>query len=316
MSWGLGLGAKPGQYGRRSIAADAPDGTLVADTRSIVLTGTGTNLTATRELLAATQSYAVTGIDATLVGSGGLTAETGSFVLTGIDATLTAAQAFSPTSLFASGEKGGWGDAEDGFTYQDSARTTAAVSGDPVGALDDQSGNANHFVQPTSTLRPTKGVSGTLPYIAGDGVDDLMNWASIPSTISQPFTLAMVNSTPSGGSRLHFSRSGTTPYFGYSAGNNLYYAPGSFNQSTETIAVDTWHYVEVVFNGASSDLKLNGTSLTTSAPSGTAAFIGAPRLGVGTSTIKTAFWLLIDRELTAGERTNLEAYMAALVARG
>jgi hypothetical protein len=66
------------------------------------------------------------------------------------------APAFSPASLFASGEEGAWYDPSDLSTvWQDAAGTTPATAGDPVGRIDDKSGNGNHATQSTPTARPT-----------------------------------------------------------------------------------------------------------------------------------------------------------------
>jgi len=53
--------------------------------------------------------------------------------------------------------------------------------GDPVSEFTDFSGNGNHFVQATTSNKPTYKASGinSLPAIEGDGVDDMMTLASI-----------------------------------------------------------------------------------------------------------------------------------------
>lgn len=66
------------------------------------------------------------------------------------------AAAFSPASLFASGEQGAWYDPSDFSTmFQDSAGTTPVTAvEDPVGKILDKSGRGNHATQPTSGKRP------------------------------------------------------------------------------------------------------------------------------------------------------------------
>lgn len=90
------------------------------------------------------------------------------------------APAFNPLSLFAAGAAGGWYDPSDISTlWQDSARTIPVTAhGDPVGAIDDKSGNGNHLIQATAGFRPLYQVAGALKYLMFDGVDDRLSAAS------------------------------------------------------------------------------------------------------------------------------------------
>lgn len=83
-------------------------------------------------------------------------------------------------ALFAAGEKGVWYDPSDlASMFQDSAGTTAAVVGQPVGKILDKSGNGYHATQSTSTARPILRQSGSLYYLEFDGVDDFLVTPSI-----------------------------------------------------------------------------------------------------------------------------------------
>jgi len=78
-----------------------------------------------------------------------------------------------PLSLFAAGEDGAWYDPSDLSTLsQTSGGTLGNVSvGDPVGQMNDKSGNGHHATQATAAARMT--VTGSDPYyLAPDGVDD------------------------------------------------------------------------------------------------------------------------------------------------
>jgi len=83
---------------------------------------------------------------------------------------------FTPASLFANGEQGAWYDPSDLTTlYQDSAGTTPVTAdGDPVGRMEDKSGNGNHATQAGSTSRPVYRTDGTLRRLKFDGVDDVL----------------------------------------------------------------------------------------------------------------------------------------------
>jgi hypothetical protein len=110
--------------------------------------------------------------------------------ITRLSGVLAAAPAFSPLDLFGSGEEGAWYDPSDLSTvWQDAAGTTPATAGDPVGRIDDKSGNGNHATQSTSTKRPTLQTSGGLYYLDFDGVDDAMATASIDFTATDQMSL-------------------------------------------------------------------------------------------------------------------------------
>ena len=71
-------------------------------------------------------------------------------------------------ALFGSGEEGAWYDPSDSSTvWQDAAGTTPAGVGDPVGRIDDKSGNGNHATQTTSAARPILQQSGATPVLSG-----------------------------------------------------------------------------------------------------------------------------------------------------
>lgn len=87
--------------------------------------------------------------------------------------------AFSPLSLFASGEKGAWYDPSDLATmFQNSNGTTAVAVGDPVGYIADKSGNAQHWIQATAGNRPIlRQTAGGLYYLEFDGAADSLSTA-------------------------------------------------------------------------------------------------------------------------------------------
>lgn len=90
-----------------------------------------------------------------------------------------AAVGFLVGSLFASGEQGAWYDPSDLSTmYQDSAGTTPAAVGQPVGRINDKSGRGNHATQATAASRPTLNGDGGYYSNEFDGVDDHLTCAS------------------------------------------------------------------------------------------------------------------------------------------
>ena len=94
---------------------------------------------------------------------------------------------FDPTTLFY-GDSGGWWDPSDMSTlYQDSAGTTPVTAADqPIGRINDKSGNGNNLVQATSAKRPTLRNGGALWWLEFDGADDVLKAAAF--TLDQPLT--------------------------------------------------------------------------------------------------------------------------------
>lgn len=115
---------------------------------------------------------------------------------------VAAPAAFTPLSLFSSGEQGAWYDPSDLSsmnTLSDQTGTTPAV-GDPVGYIADKSGNGNHAIQATAAKRPTLGqTAGGLYYLDFDGVDDLLSTSSTgsPNTDKAQVFAGVQNNTTS-----------------------------------------------------------------------------------------------------------------------
>ena len=85
-----------------------------------------------------------------------------SYPLTGYTTAAAAPAAFTPLSLFASGEQGAWYDPSNLATmFEDTAGTTPVhtpgngTADSPVGKILDKSGRGNHATQSTGTARPT-----------------------------------------------------------------------------------------------------------------------------------------------------------------
>ncbi len=93
-----------------------------------------------------------------------------------------AAVPWTPARLFAGGADGVWCDPSDLSTvWQDSAGTTPAAVNDPVGRIDDKSGNGNHATQATTAAKPYLRDTSGLKNIEFDGVDDRLDLGSILS---------------------------------------------------------------------------------------------------------------------------------------
>lgn len=86
---------------------------------------------------------------------------------------------WTPLVLFTPGTLGAWYDVSDlSSLFQDAAGTVAAVVDQPVGRINDKSGNGNHLSQATSGLRPTLRLSGGKYYLQFTGGGQVLTGAS------------------------------------------------------------------------------------------------------------------------------------------
>ena len=102
-----------------------------------------------------------------------------------------AAPIWTPASLFAASEQGGWYDPSDMSTmFQDSAGTVpVTAAGQSVGRILDKSGNGNHATQASAVNKPILQESGGLYYLQFDGVDDFLSTGSIDFTSTDKMTV-------------------------------------------------------------------------------------------------------------------------------
>ena len=86
---------------------------------------------------------------------------------------------FSPSALFANGEKGVWYDPSNLSSMKQFDGVTPSTPGDSVGVIEDQSGNGIHMIQTVEAKCPILRLSGDgLYYLDFDGVDDGMRTTS------------------------------------------------------------------------------------------------------------------------------------------
>lgn len=139
-----------------------------------------------------------------------------------------------------------------------------------VTKLWDQTGNGRHFTQSSfpSIFSPTLVLNGqgSLPVIRSPGGNDT-NLSRTFTSISQPFTVSTVAKRT--GSLTNEKWGGGTVktssvLWGFGTGNNLAKMYGGAN-TTATAADNTWHGIQYVFNGASSDINVDGSVNTVNA---------------------------------------------------
>jgi hypothetical protein len=206
-----------------------------------------------------------------------------------------------------------WIDAADAKTlFQDSAMSTAvSADGHPVGACLDKSGLARSPLQTVAVRRPVYKLSGIggLPSIEFDGVDD---WLTCTGwTIAQTDTVFVVCSrSVTGGTTLD----GASVTGRQSISVNL--SQWAFNAGSTDIKAGAWdanpHIHSVVFDGASSLQRLDGTQIA----AGDASTNALEGIVVGANvnfnvriTGRIGEILVYGRRLSTTEIQRVEAYL-------
>lgn len=182
-----------------------------------------------------------------------------------------------------------------------------------VTAWADQSGNGRHLTQATAANRPyysRNGGQDGKPVIKFDGVNDYLKTAAFP--INQPshyviaykarqtedYDAIVDGITPGTRNVVYTSLSGTTGMFGY-AGNSA--------QFPNTYTDRAWSITDVVFNGASSKIGLNGGQqvVADAGPSGSSGvFLGGRYDSAYFPELDVVGLMVASKELTASERAN------------
>ncbi len=92
-----------------------------------------------------------------------------------------------------------WNFARADTLFQDTARTTPAANGDPVGGVTDLSGKGRHATQATATARPLRGTDGSSrPWSFYDGVDDCIG-INLGTSTNAGTTIVAMGASTSGG---------------------------------------------------------------------------------------------------------------------
>ncbi len=213
----------------------------------------------------------------------------------------TGAVAFSPLSLSPTA----WYDPSDMTTlFQDSAGATpVTATGQPVGRMLDKSGNGHHLIQATAGSRPTYTEGGGFKYLVFDGAGDEMAVASIAITQSNSVALAFEQTVASGnvidasGARQIVSNSGA----------QISMFAGAAQPNMAAAALNTPYVANCLFDGASSNVRLNGTVSANQNP-GTD---GLSALVVGRFNFNGRLHGLIIRDapFDATDRATIDTYL-------
>lgn len=236
---------------------------------------------------------------------------------------------FSPSQLFGGGEFGVWYDPSDYSTmWQDTAGTTPITgAGQLVARIDDKSGNGINLTQSDSSLRPTTRNSGDLKYLefadpdymlSGDFTDDLLiagsgfAAASTSGADDLGWTCGEYE-TASVTDRIYICHDTRSNRLGV-----LYGPTGSVDTILLNSEMNTNpHVIGYVDEGSISRLYLDGTAQTDTGVPTDSFSAGNRRIAMGDrSQFDGQFAgniygvILIDRELTSGEISNLNTWLS------
>ncbi len=188
--------------------------------------------------------------------------------------------------------------------------------GDPVGTWPDQSGNGNDATQGTGAAKPTykTNILNGKPIVRFDGTDDNLRTANFglvqPEHVFCVFKLKRdtVNDTlfdGLGGNLMRFYRSGAGPVLGLYAGG----AVGSI-----AVATTDFYIGSCLFNGVSSELRINGGSTVSGdvgANNASGVTLGAYGTVVDFAETDIAEIFIYDSALSTANRLSVERYLSS-----
>lgn len=188
--------------------------------------------------------------------------------------------------------------------------------GNLVSQWDDQSGQANHLVQATGTNQPlwVSNNRSSKPTINFDGVDNFMKLTSFAGgSIAHPWYLFIAAKEPSSSPMAFMSEDNENdPRFrtlasGYDVSDQAVLSGGTSDPSV-------WHYYTIIWNGASTDLRRDGTSIL-SGNSGSGGTFNGLTLGalsnpVNFSNAQFGEFLIYDNNIGTSNRNSIESYLA------
>lgn len=229
---------------------------------------------------------------------------------------------FTPTSLFAASETGGWWDpADHTTTWQDVPGTVpATAAGDNVSRIDDKSGNGNNLVLTGSNAFPVLRNSGALWWIEFRGLTNgTVCFLQKTFTLVQPHTRinAAANITWSANGALFDGGSvNTAKFVGITATPTMVSFALNIALETNDLSVGVNHVISEFYSGASSTLKIDNGIAATGDPGaanpGGFTVGGNGNSGEQGSDVDWFGGVNIGRALTAPEATNCRTFFGNL----
>lgn len=185
---------------------------------------------------------------------------------------------------------------------------------DPVASWTDSSGNARHATQGTAGARPTyrTNVLNGKPVVRFDGVDDRLACATF--ALAQPFTrVSVMARTGNAGAVVYYFDGDTVNTAGLykSATDEWHLFAGA--DLADGAANTSFHILVGVFNGASSNLRVDsgaGTTGNAGAGSPNGLTVGSAAGGLVPGACDVAEVAVYSRALTTAELNRIGAYLA------
>lgn len=240
---------------------------------------------------------------------------------------------FSPLDLFSGGEEGFWLDPSDLSTmWQDSGATTPAVVGQPVGRINDKSGNGWGWTAGAGA-RPILQQDGALYYLEFNGAQSMASTGPITMSATDQvmaccglrkdddtaqrfaFELSVNSGANNGAFTLQAPNAATPTVTWQSRGTSTAFAisPASFPAPIKLVATGQSEIVTAV-----ATLRLNAVQVANSAASqgtgnyGNYPFYIGSRASAGGFFIGRIYQLVVvGRNVTTQERDDTEAYVNA-----
>lgn len=228
---------------------------------------------------------------------------------------------FDPASLYRGGERGAFLDYSDLSTlFQDAAGSTPVTAdGDPVGRVEDKSGNGTHATQSVAADRPLYKTAAGLHWLENDGAGDGLALPGLdlaPASGTSTWTYAVgletgdtafVMLNPVSNFFAMIGQSGNlntdlvSTASGFMALTNMYVdgalaSPSTWDDVYDLLVGTHTGWQEFTVSSAAT---FNNVNLFRFAAAGTYHFSG-----------KVFATILIERALTAAERAKVQAYIA------